>query len=103
MPTLGDRLEGGIFGLLIGDALGVPYEFHDPSNLPAPAEIEFTPPVHFPRSHARVPPGTWSDDGAHTLALLASLLDHDELDLQDFAMRLVAWYETGYMAVGGQV
>jgi ADP-ribosylglycohydrolase len=103
MPTLRERLEGGVLGLLIGDALGVPYEFHDPSDLPATAEIEFTPPANFRRSHAGTPPGTWSDDGAHALALLASLLEHDHLNLHDFAMRLVAWYETGYMAVGGQV
>jgi ADP-ribosyl-[dinitrogen reductase] hydrolase len=103
MPTLRDRLEGGVFGLLIGDALGVPYEFHAPSNLPAPAEIEFAPPANFRRSHARTPPGTWSDDGAHAMALLASLLEHDHLNLQDFATRLVAWFETGYMAVDGRV
>lgn len=23
-----ERLKGGLFGLIIGDALGVPYEFH---------------------------------------------------------------------------
>jgi ADP-ribosylglycohydrolase len=30
MPTQPERLEGGLLGLLIGDALGVPYEFHPP-------------------------------------------------------------------------
>ncbi len=25
MPTFRERLEGGLYGLLIGDALGVPY------------------------------------------------------------------------------
>ena len=29
-----DRLEGGIFGLLVGDALGVPYEFYHPAKIP---------------------------------------------------------------------
>jgi ADP-ribosyl-[dinitrogen reductase] hydrolase len=103
MPTLRERLEGGVFGLLIGDALGVPYEFHDPSDLPSPAEIEFTPPAQFRRSHPQVLPGTWSDDGALALALLASLLDHGHLNLHDFALRIMDWYETGYMAVGAQV
>jgi hypothetical protein len=36
MKTLGDRIEGGIYGLLIGDALGVPYEFHEPEAIPEP-------------------------------------------------------------------
>ena len=25
-----NKLKGGIFGMLVGDALGVPYEFHEP-------------------------------------------------------------------------
>lgn len=103
MPTLHERLQGGMFGLLIGDALGVPYEFHDPRELPPAAEIEFAPPAQFARAHAGVPPGTWSDDGAQALALLASLLDQGRLDLPDFAKRVVAWYQSGYMAVDGNV
>jgi ADP-ribosyl-[dinitrogen reductase] hydrolase len=98
-----ERLEGGIFGLLIGDALGVPYEFHAPEALPPLADIEMIPPAQFPRAHARVPPATWSDDGAQALILLASLLDHSALNMQDFSTRLVAWYQTGYMAVDQDV
>jgi ADP-ribosyl-[dinitrogen reductase] hydrolase len=103
LTTFRDRLEGGIFGLLIGDALGVPYEFHAPEALPALAAIEMTPPPQFPRAHARVPPATWSDDGAQALILLASLLDNSALDMQDFGTRLVAWYQTGYLAVDRHV
>lgn len=99
MPTLTERIEGGLLGLLIGDALGVPYEFHAPQDLPPLAEIEFTPPPGFRRAHGSVPPGTWSDDGAQALALLASLLDRGSLDLADFGQRLVAWYQAGTMAV----
>src|SRR5450432_1002099 len=90
-PTFEDRLRGGIYGLLIGDALGVPYEFHDAGDLPP--DIEMEPPDWFQRAHRGVPPGTWSDDGAQALALLASLLEHDgQLDVDDFGRRLVAWY-----------
>jgi ADP-ribosyl-[dinitrogen reductase] hydrolase len=103
MPTLAERIEGGIVGLLIGDALGVPYEFHPPAALPPPDSIEFTPPTGFHRSHGRVRPGTWSDDGAQALALLASLLERGQLDLEDFGRRLSAWYRQGYMAVNGVV
>src|SRR3982750_3351696 len=96
---LRDRMEGGILGLLVGDALGVPYEFHGPTEIPASDDIAMDPPAGFRRSHAATPPGTWSDDGAQALALLASLLERGRLDLEDFGRRLVAWYETGYMAV----
>jgi ADP-ribosyl-[dinitrogen reductase] hydrolase len=98
-----DRLEGGIFGLLIGDALGVPYEFHAPEVLPPLVDIEMTPPAQFPRAHMRVPPATWSDDGAQALILLASLLDHSALDMQDFGARLADWYQNGYLAVDQHV
>lgn len=102
-----EQLAGGLIGLLIGDALGVPYEFHDPRNLPPPEQIEFEPPRDhrlpdgrsFHRSHGGVPPGTWSDDGAHALCLLASLQHCGGLDLEDLARRLRNWWDFGYMAV----
>lgn len=103
MPTRAERIEGGIYGMLVGDALGVPYEFHDPGELPPAEQIEFTPPPGFHRAHAGVAPGTWSDDGAQALALLGSLLERGRLDLDDYGRRLVAWYHQGYMAVGGKV
>lgn len=103
MPILKERIEGGLLGLLIGDALGVPYEFNQPSALPPLSEIEFTPPKDFRRSHQGVMPGTWSDDGAQALVLLASLLDCQKMDLGHFAKGLVRWYETGHMAVDGKV
>ncbi|MEM8640975.1 MAG: ADP-ribosylglycohydrolase family protein [Cyanobacteria bacterium P01_G01_bin.54] len=102
-PSLNDRLTGGLIGLLVGDALGVPYEFHAPETIPAPELIEYRPPTGFTRSHPGIPPGTWSDDGAQALCLLASLLDCDRLDLNDFAGRLLQWYDTGYLAVDGVV
>ena len=102
-PSSTSRLRGGIYGLLVGDALGVPYEFSRPEQLPAREDLEMNPPSAFPRAHARVPPGTWSDDGAQALCLLASLLDRDGLDLGDFSTKVCAWYDEGYMAVDGLV
>src|SRR5581483_5273305 len=103
MPAASERIEGALWGLLIGDALGVPYEFHPPFRIPAAAEIELEPPAGFSRSHARVPPGTWSDDGAQALCLLASLLYCGRLDIEDLMRRIVNWYEHGYMAADGLV
>lgn len=103
MTVLHERIEGGLLGLLIGDALGVPYEFHGPEELPARELLEFTPPAGFRRAHSSAAPGTWSDDGAQALCLLASLLEHGRLDLGDFGRRMVNWFEWGYLAVDGRV
>lgn len=103
MPSLKERIEGGLLGLLIGDALGVPYEFHQPDEIPPAPFIEFAPPKTFSRAHVGTPPGTWSDDGAQALALLASLLYCGRFDAEDFGRRLVNWYEIGYMAVDYRV
>jgi len=63
-----DRIAGAIYGHLVGDALGVPYEF----------TRDFTRDIETVdwRGHGihDQPAGTWSDDGALMLAL-DSLLD----------------------------
>lgn len=103
MPTLQEKISGGLYGLLIGDALGVPYEFKPPQNLPPLEQIEFEPPAGFARTYEGLPVGTWSDDGAQALCLLASLLEMGEMDAEDFGLRLVRWAEEGYLAVDNHV
>jgi ADP-ribosylglycohydrolase len=103
MTTRDDRVQGGLLGLLIGDALGVPYEFHGAQDIPPRVQIEMQPPAGFARAHASVPPGTWSDDGAQALCLLASLLEHGGLELSDFGQRMVRWFQEGYLAVDAKV
>ncbi|MEI5997205.1 ADP-ribosylglycohydrolase family protein [Paraburkholderia bengalensis] len=98
-----DARIGGLIGLLVGDALGVPFEFKTPNLLPPRDQIEMTPPTGFRRSHAGVPVGTWSDDGAQALCLFASLLERGCFSLTDFADRLVRWLDDGYLAVDGDV
>ena len=101
--TESERIAGGLIGLLVGDALGVPYEFYAASELPAFAEIEFEPPSWFRRSHSSVTSGTWSDDGAQALVLLDSLLTCGEFDAAHFAKGLIAWRDAGFMAVDNHV
>lgn len=103
MLTIDERVAGGLWGLLVGDALGVPYEFHEPHDLPRRSAIEMVPPRGFQRAHARIPPGTWSDDGGHALVLLASLLTCNQLNLDDFGQRMLEWFTNGYMAVDNDV
>jgi len=97
------KLKGGLYGLLIGDALGVPYEFHEPQNLPPYEQIEMVPPTDFNRTYPFVKPGTWSDDGAQALALLDSLLECEDLDLEDLTSRFVEWNQHGRYAVNSVV
>jgi ADP-ribosyl-[dinitrogen reductase] hydrolase len=98
-----DRIRGAVYGLLVGDALGVPYEFHAASEIPEADLVEMVPPKGFRRAHAGTPPGTWSDDGAQALLLLESLRQNPKLSLTDFAALLVRWYQAGYMTPDGRV
>jgi ADP-ribosylglycohydrolase len=89
--------------MLIGDALGVPYEFLDAEEIPKSSAIEMTPPAGLFARISSVPPGTWSDDGAQALCLLASLLERGQLDPDDLGQRFLRWLGKGYMAVDGHV
>jgi ADP-ribosylglycohydrolase len=92
--ALPERLEGAVLGHLVGDALGVPYEFGPPR--PA-AEVEW----RGGGPHGQ-PAGTWSDDGALMLALLDSLLSAG-FDPADQGRRALAWRDEGRYAPGGRV
>ena len=99
MTEFGDRLAGAVWGHLVGDAVGVPYEFKPASAITS---------VHFGVSgtHGK-PPGTWSDDGALMLALLDSLLrdradGEARFDTADQAKRSLAWCDHGAYTPGGE-
>lgn len=81
---LNDRLAGGVWGHLVGDAMGVPYEFGPP----VPLEQ-----VRWGQQAAQraQPPGTWSDDGGLMLALLDSLVQ-GAFDTKDQARRALDWW-----------
>ena len=96
-------IHDGIFGLLVGDALGVPYEFHPKYEIPPFEQIEFEPPQRFHRTYAGLRPGTWSDDGAQALCLLDNLITCGKLDVNDFGNRLVKWLDEGLWAVDNEV
>ncbi len=80
------RLAGAVWGHLVGDAAGVPYEFRRPEDV---GEVRFGAAGTY-----GVPPGTWSDDGALMLALLDSLLT-GRFDPEDQAARALAWADDG--------
>ena len=98
-----EKIKGGLYGLLIGDALGVPYEFHSAKEIPPYNDIEMIPPNGFCRAHSGVEAGTWSDDGAQALCLLDSITTCGKFDLKDFSNRLLEWYRKGMWAIEGVV
>ncbi len=98
------KFRGGIYGLLLGDAVGVPYEFNPPGNLaPYADQIDMSPPPGFRRTYSGLPIGTWSDDGALALCLLESLVEQGGFDPIDQARRMVAWLFEGHLAVDNHV
>lgn len=91
-----NKIMGGIIGLVVGDALGVPVEFQTRKKLQAsPVTTMLSYGMH------AQPLGTWSDDSSMTLCLLESL--SNGLDYDDICMKFLKWVETGYMTAHGDV
>ena len=67
MVILGDRILGGILGLVVGDALGVPVQFWSRE------DVRKAPVLGMDRQAGHMSPGTWSDDSSLALSTAASL------------------------------
>ena len=94
--TQKERILGGLWGSLVGDALGVPVEFMDR------AKVRHDPVMDM-REYGthRQPRGTWSDDGALILCTADSLLNHD-FNLADMGDRFVRWMNDGLWTAWGE-
>ena len=91
-----DRVLGGLLGLCIGDALGVPAEFISRS------ELKNNPITDMAGYGTHNQPlGTWSDDSALSFCLAESLCRG--FDLQDIGSRMVKWMYEGYWTPYGRV
>ena len=84
-----ERIEGGIVGVVSGDALGLPVQFRS-------REAVRGDPIVGMRGHGTfdMPPGSWSDDGSLTLSLTLALTGSGD-DLSAIADRFVRWYRDG--------
>lgn len=89
------RILGGLYGSLIGDALGVPVEFK-------PRVDRVHDPVTDMRDYGThgQPRGTWSDDGALLLCAVESLAER-AFDTQDMGERFVRWFTHGLWTAHG--
>ena len=92
-----ERVLGGLWGSLVGDALGVPVEFKDRAAVQAD-------PVKDMRAFGshKQPAGTWSDDSSLLLCSTDSLLRH-EFDTDDMGKRYVRWYREELWTPHGKV
>ena len=89
-----EKVLGGVFGLCVGDALGVPVEGAKRSRLemaPVKDYREFG-------SHNQ-PAGTWSDDSSMALCLMDSL--RGDYDPEDIALKFNEWWKQGLWTAHG--
>ena len=91
-----ETVKSAMFGLVVGDALGVPVEFQSRE------ELEQDP-VTGMRAYGthHQPAGTWSDDSSMALCLLESLTHG--VNYEDMLVRFLRWAEEGYMTAHGDV
>lgn len=85
--------KGAIYGFIVGDALGVPYEFMDRGTFKCDRMTGFG-------THNQ-PIGTWSDDSSMTLATIDSIKKTGKIDTTDMKKRFKEWiWASAYTAHG---
>lgn len=90
-------LRDAIYGLAIGDALGVPYEFMGRDSFTVSDKMVGG------GAHQQ-PPGTFSDDTSMALATCASIKKNNgRIDIEDIAQEFENWAYRGRYAIDGLV
>ncbi|AZI32740.1 ADP-ribosylglycohydrolase family protein [Kaistella carnis] len=96
MEKLKYDIKSALFGVAVGDALGVPVEFKSRENI---LKNPVTDMIGY--GTYNLPPGTFSDDSSMTFCL-AEALTHD-FDLNQIAQNFVKWYHENFWAARGEV
>ena len=91
-----NTIKSALFGVAVGDALGVPHEFSRPEDL---RENPVTEMVGY--GTYNLPPGTWSDDSSLTFCLAESLCSGFNTDYM--GELFVKWYYQDYWTATGEV
>lgn len=89
-------VKSALFGVAVGDALGVPVEFESRNTL---ARNPVTDMIGF--GTYNLPAGTWSDDSSMTFCLAEALTEG--FDLNVIAKNFVKWAHENYWTAGGKV
>ena len=82
--------RNGMFGVVVGDALGCPVEFDERG-------IRDNDPVEDMREYGtfNLPRGSWTDDSSMALAELDSIIECHKIDLKHIMDCFVKWYRSG--------
>lgn len=91
-----DFFKDILFGVSVGDALGVPVEFKDRKTLLQNPVVDF-----IGYGTYNLPPGTWSDDSSLTFCLAEAL--KDKFDLNQIGQNFVKWLYESYWTPYGNV
>ena len=91
-----DNIKSLLFGVAIGDALGVPVEFISREKI---RKNPVTDMIGF--GTYNLPPGTFSDDSSLTFCLAEALAN--EFDLNSIARNFVKWYYNDHWTSTGTV
>ena len=90
-----DRMRSCIYGLAVGDALGVPYEFCERGTFECDGMADGG-------THGQ-PAGTWSDDTSMALCICSSIKRLAYIDTADIAGRFRRWLQDGEYTCDGYV
>lgn len=89
-------IKAVLFGVAVGDALGVPVEFKSRSYLSSNPVKEMTGFGTYNQA-----PGTFSDDSSLTFCLAEALTYG--CDLEEIAANFISWFDDGYWSARGRV
>jgi len=94
MQNLGERSINSIYSYIVGDALGVPYEFQEAGSFSCKGFSEYG-------THDQ-PLGTWSDDTSIMLCLMDSLCENEiALQISTYKENLTKFYRHGRFTING--
>ncbi len=93
-----EAVKAGIFGVVVGDALGVPVEFTSRSERKADPVVD----MREYGMHSQ-PKGTWSDDSSMMLATLDSINNNGGINYEDIMIRFRDWKINGNYTPHGRV
>ncbi|MCW3160728.1 ADP-ribosylglycohydrolase family protein [Chryseobacterium oryctis] len=91
-----NAVKSGIFGVCIGDALGVPVEFKKREDLKKSPVTDYLEYMSWNQ-----PKGTWSDDSSLTLCLADELTKG--YDLEKIGQSFVKWVKYGHWTAHGKL
>ena len=90
------NIKDAVWGFVVGDALGVPYEFSTRNMMKENPAIDM---VGFGTYNQ--PPGTWSDDSSMMLCVLENIINKGTK--KDLAQLFLRWYKDDYMTPHGEL